>query len=164
MASYYINILVDISTKGAFMNSEYRKITKIARVCELYSQQQLKDLLVNYSELQLLHYIRHHEGCSQEEARNYICCDKSLITRYTNHLLKEGLVIRKQSTIDLRKNELYSTLKAQSYKEQLTNCESRYYDYLFKDIDSVELNCFLKVLDKIYIKSKIERASCRERV
>lgn len=44
-----------------------RKITKIAREAQNLNRLALKDKKIGSSELDLIHYVRHHPGCTQQE-------------------------------------------------------------------------------------------------
>ena len=135
--------------------SEARKIGKIAREAQKLNAMVFKETNIGSSELELIHYVRHHPGTTQQEAANELHGEKGAVTS----LVKKGYLICRQDIKDKRKHLLYPTKKAQTLKQSRTSIEAAFYDWLLEDLNQEEKETFLITLDKVYAKSKKESRS-----
>lgn len=136
--------------------SEARKIGKIAREAQKLNAMVFKETNIGSSELELIHYVRHHPGTTQQEAANELHVEKGAVTKRVRSLVKKGYLICRQDIKDKRKHLLYPTKKAQTLKQSRTSIEAAFYDWLLEDLNQKEKETFLITLDKMYAKSKKE--------
>lgn len=139
--------------------SETRKIGKIAREAQKLNAMVFKETNIGSSELELIHYVRHHPGTTQQEAANELHVKKGAVTKRVRLLVKKEYLICRQDTKDKRKHLLYPTEKAQALKQSRTSIEAAFYDWLLEDLNQEEKEIFLITLDKMYAKSKKESRS-----
>lgn len=139
--------------------SEARKIGKIAREAQKLNAMVFKETNIGSSELELIHYVRHHPGTTQQEAANELHVEKGAVTKRVRSLVKKGYLICRQDIKDKRKHLLYPTEKAQALKQSRTSIEAAFYDWLLEDLSQEEKETFLITLDKVYAKSKKESQS-----
>lgn len=76
--------------------SEARKIGKIAREAQKLNAMVFKETNLGSSELELIHYVRHHPGTTQQEATNELHAEKGAVTmknelRYPANLFVGGI-------------------------------------------------------------------------
>lgn len=133
-----------------------REITKIARETQKLHQLVLKDTSIGSSELDVIHYVRHHPGTSQSEVVEGLHSEKGAIAKRVLSLQKKGYLERKTDSHDKRRHLLYPTEKAQSLKQSKTETESTFYAWLLEDLSEEEKRAFLNTLDTVYRKSKKE--------
>ena len=141
------------------MDLTQRYITKVARAATRYANSALKKRGVGSTEYECLHVIRKNEGINQEQISEILNIDKAAVTRMITNLEKKGYAVRKKDTEDKRINKIYSTEKALSVKFDETNAESLFYEWLLEGMPQDETEIFLRVLDKLYRKSKNERVT-----
>ena len=139
------------------MERTNRKISKIARCAQRYVNGSLAKLGVGSTEYECLLLIRKNEGTTQSFLQEQLYIDKAAITRMITNLEKKGLVIRKRDEKDRRANNIYSTEKALEVRADKMGAESMFYEWLLEGYTDEELEPFLKVLDKLYEKSREER-------
>jgi DNA-binding MarR family transcriptional regulator len=139
------------------MDATKRYITKIARVAHRYTGISLHGSNIGTSEYECLHYISKNSGVSQEKLRSILNIDKASVARMVANLEKKGYVHRVQDEHDKRAKKLFVTDKAVDIKNMTSSVESFFYEWLLEGIDEDEKNTFLKVLSKLYLKSKQER-------
>lgn len=139
------------------MDLSKRYITKIARVAQKYSHLTLKDIDLGTSEYECLRQIRKHQGLSQENLGSILSIDKAAVARMVANLERKGYVYRLPDENDKRAKKLFVSEKAYHIKNATTSVESYFYEWLLDGISKDELNVFLKVLNKLYYKSKQER-------
>jgi len=89
--------------------------------------------------------------------RGLLAIDKAAVTRLVSNLEKKGYVVRYKDEKDRRINRLFPTEKTKEVKDIATATETHFYQWLMEDIDNEEKEIFLKVLKKLYVKSKMER-------
>jgi DNA-binding MarR family transcriptional regulator len=139
------------------MDETRRYISKIARVANRYTGLALQGTNLGTSEYECLHYVRKNSGISQEKLRSILNIDKAAVARMAANLEKKGYLYRVQDENDKRANKLFVTDKADNIKNMTSSVESFFYEWLLEDIGEDEKATFLKVLNKLYIKSKQER-------
>ena len=66
---------------------------------------------VGTAEIDLIHAVRHHPGCTQAQLAELLHADKAAIARRTKNLEAKGLLIRRDAPSDRRSQLLYPTKK-----------------------------------------------------
>lgn len=133
-----------------------RKITKIAREAETLVLRTLREEGVGTAEIDLIHALRHHPGCTQAALAELLHADKAAIARRTKNLEAKGYLIRKDAPNDRRSQLLYPTEKAESLKSSKAEIEAAFYAYLTSTLPQEEAAAFAASLDKLYTASKTE--------
>lgn len=136
-----------------------RKISKIARSAQKYTNGSLTKLGVGSTEYECLQVIRRNEGTSQSFLREQLHVDKAAVTRMIASLEKKGLITRCRDEQDKRTDKIYSTEKALEIRADKMGAESMFYEWLLEGCTEEELKPFLAVLDKLYLKAREERLS-----
>lgn len=138
------------------MENEGRKITKIAREVNKFTIQSIKEIGLGSSEIDLIHFVRHHPGMSQSQVCQALHAEKGAIAKRVTSLEKKGYLIKKTDSKDKRKHVLYATDKAENLKNTKADVESVFYDWLFENLDEEDQTIFLRILDQLYLCSKKE--------
>ena len=139
------------------MDITQRKISRIARQAQRYTNGSLMKLGVGSTEYECIQIIRRNEGASQSFLREQLHVDKAAEARMIASLEKKGLITRQRDEQDKRTNHIYTTEKAQEIRADKMGAESMYYEWLLEGYSPEELAPFLEVLDKLYEKSRAER-------
>ena len=135
-----------------------RRITKIARVSNEFIGKALRGTGFGTAEFDFIHFIRHHPGVTQTElSEHFSNLDRAAVTRRVQNLEKKGFVRREQHPRDKRSHLLYATQKSENLRNLRADMEELYYDWLAEEISQEEMDAFLRVLEKLYVKSKNER-------
>ena len=138
------------------MDITERKITKIAREAEKLVLCTLREQGVGTAEIDLIHALRHHPGCTQAALAELLHADKAAIARRTKNLEAKGYLVRKASPNDRRSQLLYPTEKAESLKSSKAEIEAEFYEYLTSTLPADEAAAFAATLHKLYTASKTE--------
>ena len=93
------------------MDITERKITKIAREAEKLVLLSLREEGVGTAEIDLIHALRHHPGCTQAKLTELLHADKAAIARRTKNLETKGYLVRREDPDDRRSQLLYPTRK-----------------------------------------------------
>lgn len=133
-----------------------RKITKIAREAEKLVLLALRADGIGTAEIDLIHSLRHHPGCTQAALAELLCADKAAIARRTKNLEAKGYLVRKDNPDDRRSRLLYPTERAQALKSSKEEIEACFYGYLTASLTYQEAATFAALLDKLYTVSKTE--------
>ena len=141
------------------MDITERKITKIAREVEKLVLSSLKEEGVGTAEIDLIHALRHHPGCTQAQLVELLHADKAAIARRTKSLEIKGFLVRESDPKDHRMQRLYPTKKAEMMKASKAEIEASFYEYLLSTIKEEEKEIFVRVLDQLYMTSKMESRS-----
>ena len=139
------------------MDLTKRYITKISREAQRYEKLRLQGTNIGTSEYECLDFIRKNSGVSQEKLRSFLNIDKAAVTRMIANLERKGYVYRLQDENDKRVKKMFVTDKTVDIKHLTTSIESSFYEWLLEDVNEDEKKVFLKVLNEIYFKSKMER-------
>ena len=140
----------------AAMDITEREITKIAREAEKLVLLTLREKGVGTAEIDLIHALRHHPGCTQAALAELLHADKAAIARRTKNLEAKGYLVRKASPNDRRSQLLYPTEKAESLKSSKAEIEAEFYEYLTSALPADEAAAFAATLHKLYTASKTE--------
>ena len=138
------------------MDITERKITKIAREAEKLVLFSLREEEVGTAEIDLIHALRHHPGCTQAKLTEMLHADKAAIARRTKNLETKGFLLRKDDPNDKRSQLLYPTERAERLKTSKAEIEASFYEYLTSVLTAEEAETFAALLDKLYAASKTE--------
>ena len=138
------------------MDKTERKITKIAREAEKLVLLTLREEGVGTAEIDLIHALRHHPGCTQAQLAELLHADKAAIARRTKNLEMKGYLTRRDAPKDRRSQLLFPTEKAESLKSSKAEIEASFYEYLMETLPSEEADAFAATLHKLYTASKTE--------
>ena len=81
---------------------------------------------VGTAEIDLIHAVRHHPGCTQAQLAELLHADKAAIARRTKNLEAKGLLIRRDAPSDRRSQLLYPTKKAESLRSSKAEIEAAF--------------------------------------
>ena len=137
------------------MDITERKITKIAREAEKLVLLTVREEGVGTAEIDLIHALRHHPGCTQAQLAELLHADKAAIARRTKNLAK-GYLTRQDAPNDRRSQLLYPTEKAENLKSSKAEVEAAFYEYLTGVLTAEEAAAFAATLQKLYTASKTE--------
>ena len=112
------------------MDITQRKITKIAREAEKLVLLTVREEGVGTAEIDLIHALRHHPGCTQAQLAELLHADKAAIARRTKNLEGKGYLTRQDAPNDRRSQLLYPTGKAENLKSSKAEVEAAFYEYL----------------------------------
>ena len=138
------------------MDITERQITKIAREAEKLVLCTLREKDVGTAEIDLIHALRHHPGCTQAALAELLHADKAAIARRTKNLETKGYLVRRDAPNDRRSQLLYPTEKAESLKSSKAEIETSFYEYLTGTLPADEAAAFAATLHKLYTASKTE--------
>ena len=138
------------------MDITERKITKIAREAEKLVVRTLREKDVGTAEIDLIHALRHHPGCTQAVLAELLHADKAAIARRTKNLEAMGDLVRRDAPNDRRSQLLYPTEKAESLRSSKAEIEASFYEYLTAALSQEEAAAFAATLHKLYTVSKTE--------
>lgn len=138
------------------MDITERKITKIAREAEKLVLLCLREKSVGTAEIDLIHALRHHPGCTQAKLTELLHADKAAIARRTKNLETKGYLVRREDPDDRRSQLLFPTQKAEELKSSKAEIEASFYEYLASALTKEEAETFASLLDKLYTASKTE--------
>ena len=138
------------------MDITERRITKIAREAEKLVLYALREEGVGTAEIDLIHALRHHPGCTQAKLAEILHADKAAIARRTKNLELKGYLIRKDDPKDKRSQLLFPTKQAEELKSSKAQIEASFYEYLTSALTEEEAATFAVLLEKLYTVSKIE--------
>ncbi len=138
------------------MDITERKITKIAREAEKLVLLSLRDGGVGTAEIDLIHALRHHPGCTQAQLAELLHTDKAAIARRTANLENKGYLLRRESPKDRRSKLLFPTEKAEKLKFSKAGIEASFYEYLISSLSAEEAETFTGLLGRLYTLSKTE--------
>lgn len=138
------------------MDITERKITKIAREAEKLVLLSLREKNVGTAEIDLIHALRHHPGCTQAKLTELLHADKAAIARRTKNLETKGYLVRREDPDDRRSQLLFPTQNAEELKSSKAEIEASFYEYLASALTKEEAKTFASLLDKLYTASKTE--------
>ena len=138
------------------MDITERKITKIAREAEKLVVRTLREKDVGTAEIDLIHALRHHPGCTQAVLAELLHADQAAIARRTTNLEAKGYLVRRDAPNDRRSQLLYPTEKAESLRSSKAEIEASFYEYLTAALSQEEAAAFAATLHKLYTVSKTE--------
>lgn len=138
------------------MDITNRRITQIARDVEKFAVSTMKLDGIGTAEFDLLHFVRHHPGCTQADARESLNMDKGAVARRTANLEEKELLERKKNSADGRSQLLYATEKAERFKLSRITIESIYYEWMTSELSDEDKTTLARILNEIGQKAAIE--------
>ena len=141
------------------MDITQRKITKIAREAEKLVLLTVREEGVGTAEIDLIHALRHHPGCTQAQLAELLHADKAAIARRTKNLEGKGYLTRQDAAIQdvlMCSQLLFPTEKAENLKSSKAEVEAAFYEYLTSVLTQEEAAAFAAALNKLYTASKTE--------
>ncbi len=138
------------------MDLTERKITKIAREAEKLVLLTVREDGVGTAEMDLIHALRHHPGCTQAQLTELLHTDKAAIARRTKNLESKGFLVRRDDPHDRRCQHLFPTEKAQQLRASKAEIETAFYAYLTSTLTAEESEIFAALLNRLYVASKAE--------
>lgn len=134
---------------------ESRNITKIVRNMFLFKNSQNKTFTnLSENEFEMLRYVSKRDFRYAYEIADYLNVDKGLVTRMSKKLEKLGYIKIENDISDMRKKIIKPTAKAYEIKNDVVDSEILFYNNCLSVLSDTEKEEFLKLVDKVYIKSK----------
>ena len=141
------------------MDITQRKITKIAREAEKLVLLTVREEGVGTAEIDLIHALRHHPGCTQAQLAELLHADKAAIADHVTRYYPLGFTldeIREDAPNNRRSQLLFPTEKAENLKSSKAEVEAAFYEYLTGVLTQEEAAAFAAALNKLYTASKTE--------
>lgn len=138
------------------MDATKRKMTKIARELNKLVLLTTKEAGVGTAEIDIIHFVRHHPGCTQAEIREALKIDKGAAARRTMNLEAKGYLSRRENPDDGRSRLLFPTDQAQHLRNSKADVEGIFYEWLLAELTEQEKQGFVEILDRLYLRSKKE--------
>mgnify|MGYP000615160324 CR=1 FL=1 len=138
------------------MDITERKITKIAREAEKLVLLTMREEGVGTAEIDLIHAVRHHPGCTQAQLAELLHADKAAIARRTKKSGSKGSSDPQRCPQRPAQQLLYPTKKAESLRSSKAEIEAAFYEYLTNVLTAEEAAAFAAALNKLYTASKTE--------
>jgi len=110
-----------------------KHITSISKNMNYYFNKKLEKYNIKRNQLQVLHYLYHNEGFSQNELGKALMEDKITVTKILKGLVKEGYVEKRDAKDDKRIKELYITEKGYVLHDEVYEIMQEVTDILLKD-------------------------------
>lgn len=124
-----------------------------------YISKSLSDKELSYSDSIFLVNIGTKEGTSQEEIANALAIDKAAVARSVKAMEKKGYIRAEASTVDKRVKELYLTDSGRELYRFMQDLNNYWITSVMGDLDSEQINCFIKTIDHISHRAKKFNAS-----
>ena len=138
------------------MDITERKITKIARETEKLVLLSLREEGVGTAEIDLIHALRHHPGCTQAALAELLHADKAAIARRTKKSGSERLLGTSGRPERPPQSAAVSHGKGGSHESLKAEIEASFYEYLTSVLTDDESKTFAVLLNKLYAASKTE--------
>ncbi len=114
-----------------------------------------EEFSIGRGQINILKAIIDNKNINQDQLATQLYLDKTTIAKAVKRLESKGLIIRKKSKTDRRKNELIATEKAILVNEKMSDQINEHSKDLFEGIDDVELEAFKNTLRKL--ETNLER-------
>ena len=129
-------------------------ISILYRCNQKYYDKALSEYGIGYTHLILLLGIYENEGISMNELAYMGSFDKGTITKSIQKLEQLGYVEIRNSLVDKRSKELFSSVKAKEFISKLYLLRQEWNDYLGEDIAKEDLEKYFEVMSKIIDRAK----------
>ncbi len=129
-------------------------ISILYRCNQKYYDKALSEYGIGYTHLILLLGIYENEGISMNELAYMGSFDKGTITKSIQKLEQLGYVEIRNSLVDKRSKELFSSIKAKEFISKLYLLRQEWNDYLGEDIAKEDLEKYFEVMSKIIDRAK----------
>ena len=106
---------------------------------------------INHTQMQIILYLIRHEGedVCQKDLEIETHLKKASITGTLDSMEDKGIILRKQSEEDKRKNLIYLSEKTLNEKERIKKRINEIEEKINNNISEEELNQFYSVIDKM---------------
>jgi len=104
---------------------------------------------ISFEVLEVMKFLRHHDGLNQQELADMLFKDKSTMTYLIDNMVKAGLVTRREDEADRRNKHIILTTKAHELQYQLTPLALQCYLALAQDIADQEIAMGIEMLAKM---------------
>ena len=131
------------------MDITERKITKIAREAEKLVLLTMREEGVGTAEIDLIHAVRHHPGCTQAQLAELLHADKAAIARRTKNLEAKGLICRISEKADGRLKRIEFTPRAEEIRHLIAGEIEESESILLKGITEKERQTFIEIGERM---------------
>ncbi|MDC7248314.1 MAG: MarR family transcriptional regulator [Sphaerochaetaceae bacterium] len=122
-----------------------------------------EDYSIGRGQINILKVIIENKNINQDQLAAQLSLDKTTIAKAVKRLESKGLIIRKKSETDRRKNELIATEKAILVTNQMSKQINEHSKELFLGINDVELQAFKNTLEKLEINLERNKKMMNEK-
>ena len=136
------------------------------RAAQKHFDRIFNDIGLGYGQSLFLIYIYENEGTAMSKLADLGNFDKGTITHSVNKLLELGYVEVKAGESDKRVKNLYTTAKCQEVITKIYDERQKWWEHLFSDIASEDVDKYLEVSKIITEKAQKEmiETSCEDRL
>ncbi len=138
------------------MDITQRKISRIARIASRFTSSKLKGKELGPAEYDYIQTIRKNPGLTQKELAARMHIDKAAIARMTASLERKGYIERRENPDDFRSRRIFPLAKAEELKNERTQTEAMFYEWLLDDLSRSERKELARLLDTLYDRCKQE--------
>ncbi|MDC7238176.1 MAG: MarR family transcriptional regulator [Sphaerochaetaceae bacterium] len=122
-----------------------------------------EDYSIGRGQINILKVIIENKNINQDQLAAQLSLDKTTIAKAVKRLESKGLIIRKKSETDRRKNELIATEKAILVTNQMSKQINEHSKELFLGINDDELQAFKNTLEKLEINLERNKKMMNEK-
>jgi DNA-binding MarR family transcriptional regulator len=122
-----------------------------------------EDFSIGRGQINILKVIIENKNINQDQLAAQLSLDKTTIAKAVKRLESKGLIIRKKSETDRRKNELIATEKAILVTDHMSKQINEHSKELFLGINDDELEAFKNTLEKLEINLERNKKMMNEK-
>jgi DNA-binding MarR family transcriptional regulator len=122
-----------------------------------------EDFSIGRGQINILKVIIENKNINQDQLAAQLSLDKTTIAKAVKRLESKGLIIRKKSETDRRKNELIATKKAILVTDHMSKQINEHSKELFLGINDDELEAFKNTLEKLEINLERNKKMMNEK-
>ena len=111
----------------------------IVRYSRIFSERQLKDYDLGFSEQLIIMYLAKYKDVNQESIVKYFMLDKGAVAKTCSKLDKKGLIVRKQNPKNKRENIMSLSEKGEGLISVMTDILNDWNSILFNGIGEEEI-------------------------
>ena len=131
-----------------------RQINVTYRCGMMYRDRRLADLGLNGCQSQYLLPLYKRPGISQEALADFLCVNKSSVTRQLSALEAQGFIKRETDPNDRRSMLVYPTEKANAVKDRLYDMLWEWRQYLLLDFTDEEREALNRLMERVASRAK----------
>ena len=131
------------------METINRDINRIMRTIRRANGSHAKSCGLGEGEMRTLHFIHHNPGVTQQEICQRFDINKAATARQCAALEEKGYIRREKNANDARSWLLFPTDKAEEFKQQNIDNESRVYEELIAPLTEEERQELSEIIKKI---------------
>ena len=121
------------------------------KIMKIINTKMPEDIHVNATQMQIVTYLFRHEGeevCQKDlEAETHL--KKASITGALDSLEEEGIIVRKQSIDDKRRNIIEVTSKAEKHKQHIVSAYTKINKLLIKGLTDEDIENLYRIIDRM---------------